>query len=414
MAEKKLRVNSTRVGRLGQSFEPGIGNFDNWQRGARQIQSFFDGFLNANPSWENGLHQLQQMNPSWARGAEQIGSYVTNRPQRRLPTQQRVDPTFNDRDRRASAVARATRQDRGRNMAFQQPLGMIEEAQPVFRSFADYLRQAEEMLGGGGVNYDPQRNALRQNAAQANDIIGSIYANLQQQFADSAPAIQQRYADSGRDIDLNTAQAVNAVNSSNTAIRDEQTRQLSALGIEDAIANVAPQQAADQANAIQSIQQSGQISGNANTAYGAAAATYNDENKGTAGMEGASKRALLQANLLSALADVDSREQEANASLAAQRQNSALSVAQLLMENDPEGAAAAAAQAKQMAQLAQQQFENELAVRQFDAKYGQRQAQSGLGLQQVLDLIAQQNGGALDDMDPKNLAALVNAYSRFA
>jgi hypothetical protein len=282
-----------------------------------------------------------------------------------------------------------------------------------FRSFADYLRQAEEMLGGGGVNYDPQRNALRTNAGQANDIIGSIYASLQQQFADSAPQIAQRYAQSGENIDLNTAQAANSVNSSNDAIRNAQTQQLQALGIQDAIANVAPQQAADQANALQSIQQTGQIAGNANTGYGSSAATYNEENKGTAGMEGASKRALLQANLLSALADVDAREQEDNASLSSQRQNSALSVAQLLMEEDPEGASAAAAQSRAANEAAQQQFENELSVREFDAKYNKPKS-SGLGLQQVLDLIAQQSGGSLDNMDPKNLAALVNAYSRFA
>jgi hypothetical protein len=284
--------------------------------------------------------------------------------------------------------------------------------QPVFRSFADYLREAEAMLGGGGVNYDPQRNALRTNATNADSIIGQIYLDLQQQFANAAPAIQQRYADSGTEIDRNTDSAVNAINSSNTAIRDEQTRQLSALGIEDAIANVAPQQAADQANAIQQAERSGQISKDSNTSFGTAAATYNDENKGTAGMEGASKRALVQANLLSALADVDAREQSDNASLAQQRQQSALSIAQLLMEQDPEGAASAAAQAQQMSKLAQQQFENELAVRTFDAKYGQ-QRQPGLGLQQVLDLIAQQSGGSLDNMDPKNLAALVSAYSKF-
>ena len=268
------------------------------------------------------------------------------------------------------------------------------------------------MLGGGGVNYDPQRNALRTNATTADGIIGSIYASLQQQFADSAPAIAARYEGSGQQIDQNTDQVVNSINSSNTAIRNEQTRQLQALGIEDAIANVAPQQAADQANAIASAEASGQVAGNANTAYGAAAQTYNDENKGTAGMEGASKRALLQANLLSALADVDARESSDNASLAAGRRNSALSVAQLLMENDPEGATAAAGQAQEMARLAQQQFENEMAVRTFDAKYGQ-QRQPGLGLQQVLDLISQQSGGSLDNMDPKNLAALVSAYSKF-
>lgn len=414
MAEKRINVQSSKLGRLRDPFKPGIGNPDNWQRGARQIRDVFDSFLGGNPSWENGLHQLQQQNPSWARGAEQIGSFLTGTPMRELPssrTQRPRPPRFSSSNERQRFLNRvnADRMQNARPGAEEQGVG------PDFRSFADYLREAEALINGGGaggVNYDPQRNALRQNAGQANDIIGSIYASLQQQFADAAPQIEQRYAQSGQDIDLNTAQAANAVNSSNEAIRNEQTRQLSALGIEDAIANVAPQQAADQANALQSIERTGQIAGNANTGFGTAASTYNAENRGTAGMEGASKQALLQANLLSALADVDAREQEANASLSSQRQNSALSVAQLLMENDPEGAAAAAAQARQMSELAQQQFENEMAVREFDAKYN-RQSQPGLGLQQVLDLITQQSGGSLDEMDPKNLAALVNAYSRF-
>ncbi len=410
MADQRLKVRSSKVGRLGKSFEPGIGNLDNWQRGARQIRSFFDDFLGGNPSWQNGLHQLQETNPSWARGAEQLGSFVTGTPMRRLPipaSQRRVDNNFAERDRRASARQRAMRTNR---RPYGQPLG-FEEQGPVYKSFADYLREAEAMLGGGGVNYDPQRNALRQNATQANDIIGAVYADLQRQFADAAPVIAQRYADSGEALDLNTAEAANAINSSNTAIRDEQTRQLAALGIEDAIGGVAPQQAADQAAALQRVERTGQIAGNANEAFGASAKTYNDENKGTAGMEGASKRALLQSNLLAALADVDAREQDANASLQEQRRQSALSIAQLLMEQDPEGAAAAAAQARQMQEFAQQQFENEMRVREFDAKYGQ--GGGGLGLQQVLNLIAQQSGGSLEDMDPKNLAALVNAYSRF-
>lgn len=337
-------------------------------------------------------------------------------------------PSFNARQ---ELIQKRNRQTADRQYIGSRPMGQGVDLFPPpgdmgpmgnGMSFADYLRQALDMLGNQGVNYDPQRNALRTNAAQANDIIASIYAGLQQRFADSGPAITARYGDAGQNIDLNTAQAKNAVDSSNTAIRDEQTRQLNALGIQDAIANVAPQQAADQANAVAAIERSGQIAGNANTNYGTAAATYNDENGKTAGMEGAGKQALLQMNLLSALANVDAREQEDNASLAANRQNSALSIAQLLMENDPEGAAAVAAQAQAAAAAAQQQFENQLAAMRFDQDEralqgklsGGGQQSSGLGLQQVLNLIAQQQGGNLKDMDPKNLAALVNAYSRFA
>lgn len=405
---RQLRVDSSRLGRDSgdggprRPYRPQMGGLPQPLGGVGPVDDQQSG-----PSQET-LNIQQLLNPGFQPGAtpRQLAEARMRRGDR-LPGN-RIDPSFQERDRRASAAARATRTDTNRNAAFHPP---VEQA-PSFRSFADYLREAEALIGGMGVNYDPQRNALRQNAAQANDILGSIYADLQQQFVNAAPQIAQRYAQAGENVDLNTAQAANAVNSSNTAIRDEQTRQLQALGIEDAVANVAPQQAADQANALQAIQQTGQIAGNQSDALGTAAATYNDENKGTAGMEGASKRALIQANLLSALANVDTRESEANSSLANQRQNSALSVAQLLMENDPEGANAAAAQARQMAELAQQQFDNEMAVRTFDAKYGQPRQQSGFGLQQVLDLLAQQ-GLSPDKTDPKTYAALLNAYSRF-
>jgi len=401
----RLRVNSSRLGRNLPKDDQSP-----WQRGAGQIRSFFDDFLGSNPSWGNGLTQLQQQNPSWARGAEQIGSFLTGTPMRQLPQGGRPQPIRGNP--RGELIQKQNRRAADRQQPRGGPVGELTDMGQTanFRSFADYLREALEMLGGGGVNYDPQRNALRQNASQADSVVGQIYADLQQQFANSAPMIDQRYAQSGEALDLNTAQAANAVNSSNEAIRNAQTQQLQALGIEDAIANVAPQQAADQANALQSIQQTGQIAGNANDQFGTAARTYNDENKGTAGMEGASKRALLQANLLSALADVDSRESEANASLSNQRQNSALSVAQLLMEQDPEGARAAAAQAEQMQRLAQQQFENEMAVREFDARYNQPQ-QQGIGLQQALGFIGQ--GQNIEEMDPKTVSAYLNAISRY-
>lgn len=410
MPPKKLRVNSGKLGR-NDDFKPGVGNIDNWQNGASQIQSFFDSVLDGNPSWENGLHQLQDANPSWARGAEQLGSFFTGRPQRRIGGRGPAP---------AGNTSRAGAGPRPSHRPAQQPQPMPMDMGPEGNglSFADYLRQAEEMLGGmGSVNYDPERNALRTNNSNASNIMQQIYADLQQQFANSAPQIQQRYAQTGEGIDQNTAQAANAVNSSNTDIREEQTRQLGALGIEDAIANVAPQQAADQANAISGIQQQGQIAGNANDAFGATAGTYNSENQATAGMEGASKQALLQAQLLAGLAGIDSRETDANAQLANQRQGSAMSIAQMLMQNDPEGAQAVSAQAQSAAEAAQQQFENEARMFELNGKYGQpQQAAAGAGgmgnIQQVLALL-QSQGVDMANADPKVVSQLLGAYSKY-
>lgn len=404
--KKKLRVESSDP--WAESGKRWIGGAQN---GARQIRSFVDDFLGGNPSWENGLHQLQQQNPGWARGAEQLGSFFTGTPERQLRGQQQASNM--DRQRKLQEQARHARRGRAqqdrvyenieRNRQPETDSGM---QQP--KSFTEYLRMAEEMLGngGGGVNYDPQRQALRQNTSQATNILSSVYGNLQQQFAQAAPAIDQRYADAGNDVDLNTAQAANAVNTSNSAIRDEQTRQLAALGIEDAAANLVQDDPGSQQASLDAIQRQGQIAGNANDAYGATAGTYNDENKATAGMEGASKQALLQANLLSALADVDAREGEANASLSQQSRQSALSLAQSLMEGDPEGASAAAARAQAEQEAMQQQWENDFAVQELLMKYPQQQVRTS-----PVDMLNSQAEQAGWELSPTDYAKLLQAYA---
>lgn len=407
MAQKKLKVNSTKLGGDSDGFSP----LGPWGKAIQNPQPGVPSpvFGSVGDGLQNFLAPMFKGVEGFFGGLGGGGQEQQNRPRRpdTISSQQKI--------LEGQRHAQRGRQQQDRvyaNIAARQQQQPEDPKQ--FASFADYLRQAQELLAGtegGGVNYDPQRDALRQNAGTADSRLAEIYTSLQQQFANADPAIAQRYTQSGEDIDLNSAQAANAVDTSNTAIRDEQTRQLQALGIQDAIANVAPQQAADQANAKQAIERQGQIAGDANTQFGSAARTFNTENQQTAGLEGASKRAGIQTNLLAALADVDASEQDANASLSNQRQGSALSIAQLLQAQDPEGASAAAAQAQAAMEAAQQQFENEMAVRTFDAKYGQQRPQ-GLGLQQVLDLLGQQ-GVSADKTAPEDLARLVSAYSNF-
>lgn len=337
-----------------------------------------------------------------------------------------IDPNFQERDRRASAAARRSGMDTYHRRIAEQGQ---QDAGPT-KSFADYLRMAQEILGGmgggpsqiPGVNYDPERNALRSNAATGDSAIASIYANLQQQFADAAPVIDKNYAEGGAAIDANTAQAAGNLQDSNTAINDETTRQLQALGIGDAAANTVPDRAADQSAAAAAIQQQGQIVGNQLDQNHTTAQNYNNENKATAGMEGDSKRAAVQAALIQALAGVDSRETDANAQIAQQnaaqqsafsqnRQSSALSLAQQLMEGDPTGASALGAQQEFAAQQQQQQFENDLATATFNAKYGQQEPQQSP--QKLLDIVSQlQQQAGWDNLDPKTYSTLLTAAAK--
>ncbi|HEY3491699.1 MAG TPA: hypothetical protein VGK43_02030 [Solirubrobacterales bacterium] len=316
----------------------GASDVRNWQRGARQIRSAFDDFLSANPSWENGLRQLQSANPGWARGAEQIGAFLTGTPQRRTPGDQQAIRTGKrsasrvEQDRRASALARANR-DRTR----QQEQGTGEEEYTPL-SIAEALARAMQMIGGGGgVNYDPQRQALRERAGEADSRLEAMYRQLQGSYAADAPVIDEFYTDATEGVNTATNQGVSNINAAYDKARADQTAQLAALGIGDAAAviqNAGQDAGADQAAAVSNLEQNRGANVNQLASDRSAAGAYNKRIGQAAGLEGNLQRATNQSRLSQLLAEIDAQEQQENAALSQSRQSAAMGLASQLVDND--------------------------------------------------------------------------------
>jgi hypothetical protein len=222
----------------------------------------------------------------------------------------------------------------------------IEE--PTEMSFSDILARAMEMFGGGGggpssVSYDPQREAARTNAAESDAKIAGIYNALSQSIVGDAAGIGSSY-DQAKAVQQAAAdQAQQNVQAGYQSANDMLSQQAAALGIQEAVAN---QINSGQANggdmtqrlsdlAAQNAQAQSQLGTNRQSAL-----DYNTAVDQAARQESASRRAALAGELRNILGQIDSAENEANASLAnqygsqqGQAQDSALSLAQWMYEN---------------------------------------------------------------------------------
>lgn len=317
------------------SDDPGIGNVSNWQRGARQVRSFFDDFLGGNPTWNRGLRQLQQQNPGWARGAEQAGSFLTGTPERRIqrPNQRPAGgkPNFTNFD--------------PQNLFYKQRQGLEEqggegmeeqEYQPL--SIAEALARAMSMLpGGGSVNYDPQRNELRGRASENDARLEAMYKQLQGSYAADAPTINAAYDEATASTNETTDQGVGNINAAYDKARADQTAQLAALGIGDAagvIAGAGQDSGAEQANAVANLEQNRGANVNQLGANKRAAGAFNTQIGQAAGLEGNLQRAANQSRLQQLLAEIDAQEQGENAQLQNSNRGAAMSLAESLVAED--------------------------------------------------------------------------------
>lgn len=189
---------------------------------------------------------------------------------------------------------------------------------PKEKSLADFLQEAMAILGpggGGGVNYDPQRGTLRQNAAENDARLEAMYNQLRGSIDADAPAIQQAYQQA---IDATASNSANAQAQTQAAADAAMARNnevLGNLGIQQAQGNII-QQGTDlntqAAGDIAAQASKGQAAGDRLVSNQATALQHNTNIGNAAGLEGNLQRAQNQARLQALLADIDMAEQEAN------------------------------------------------------------------------------------------------------
>jgi hypothetical protein len=333
MADDGIRV------RLPRGNEPGIGNIDRWRTGARQIRGFFDNFLDSNPSWEGGLKQLQRANPNWASMAEDFGSWATGTPRRALPGPGGLPASMRrggtnaaqDQGKRLTAMANAMRQRR----EVQEQGPVEDEFNPL--SIAEAISRAMSMVGGGSVNYDPQRNELRGRASENDARLEAMYKQLQGSYAADVPKIEGIYDEASAGVNESTDAGVANINAAYDKARADQTAQLEALGIGDAagvIAGAGQDAGAQQAAAVGALETNRGANVSQLTGDRAASSEASRRIGQAAGLEGNLQRAGNQSRLQQLLAEIDMMEQQENASLAQSQQSQAFSLAQSMVDDN--------------------------------------------------------------------------------
>lgn len=197
----------------------------------------------------------------------------------------------------------------------------LKKPQPVEeereRTLADYLAMASELIGGDAqVNYDPQRNTLRQRAAEGDSRLEAMYRQLRGSIDADAPVLQKAYQDAignTAQISQNAQdQAQAATNSANA----QNQQVLANLGIQQAAGNIV-QNGTDlntqTAQKIGDMATRGQAAGTRLASNQATALTHNTNVGNAAGLEGNLQRAANQSKLQALLADIDMKEQQDNA-----------------------------------------------------------------------------------------------------
>lgn len=225
-----------------------------------------------------------------------------------------------------------------------------QEQGPTEMSFSDMLAQAMQLFGGSGegggpssVNYDPQRNSARANASEADQKIAGIYAALTNSIAGDAGGIGASYDQAKATQQAAADQAQQNVKAGYQSANDMLTQQAQALGIQEAVANQINSGQANGGDMTQRLSDLGAQNAQAQSQLGTnrqSALDYNTAVAQAARQESASRRAALASELRNILGQIDSAEQETNASLAnqysssaGQGMDSALSLAKWMYEN---------------------------------------------------------------------------------
>lgn len=206
-----------------------------------------------------------------------------------------------------------------------QPKGVPVGNQQQDMSFIDALLMAQGMIPGasviGRVNYDPQRNAARDNASEADMRIGAMYKQLADSIAADQPGIQAAYQQAIDETNSGSQAAQQSVQAATDAASARNQSVLANLGIGDANQQIIAQGRdanSAAANTMADMAASQQADANALTQNQATAVQQNRSIGSAAGLEGNLQRAQNQAKLQALLAQIDMAEQDKNASIDAQ------------------------------------------------------------------------------------------------
>jgi len=314
--------------------------------------------------------------------ASDIGDFLASRPQTTKAGSQIFGP---DRPKPSSGGRRGFGGTFGEPRVNEENFGSSGSGyQPL--SIAEALARALTMLPGGGkVDYNPQRDALRSRASENDARLEAMYRQLQGSYAADAPVIAQAYDDSIASTNTATDQGVSNTNAAYDKARADQTAQLAALGIGDAaavIAGAGQSSGADQARAVANLEQNrGANVQQLNTSKQAAGA-FNTRIGQAAGLEGNLQRAVNQQRLQELLAQIDAQESSENAQLMNSNRSAAMSLAEALVGED----------------RFNQQYRDSRADADFDKQF------------QTQKLVQQLQGQTASRFDPQQAISATDAY----
>lgn len=251
------------------------------------------------------------------------------------------------------------------------PPAPVDPVSPPLPNFMDLLNQALKMVQGqqgAGVDYSGLKADLQNRADTGGQKISDMYRQLQSSYAADAAPIAQSFADTGQVIQSSSNQATGNIDAAYNASHAQQSSQLAALGIQDAqgvLANNGNLEQRDAAFAKGNIEQNRAANSNLNSSLGQNAQTFNKQITQSAGMEGTSKRAELQALLQSKMAELGIAQQHDQAQAQQNSFSQALALAgaqQSSLSNQQDRTDAQ--QSRSDAQN-QQDFQNQMAMKQY-------------------------------------------------
>ena len=291
----------------GAVYEPSVDH----TKGTEGIGTFIGGLMNAGDDMDRRGNNFM----------DSIGRWVTSRPQAELGAGYGDSRLGAERNYAGATGTTGSRNRRGSGSSWDPP----EEKPSPGMSFADYLQMASGIFGGGNsipmANYDPQRNLLKQNAADNDSRLEAMYRQLRGSIDADAPVIQKGYQDAidstaqnAATAQQNTQAATDSANSRNDAV-------LANLGIEQAMGNQIQQGtdlSSQTARQITDQASRGQAAGDRLVSNQATAVNHNTNVGNAAGLEGNLQRATNQAKLQSLLGQLGMQEEQENASRIAQ------------------------------------------------------------------------------------------------
>lgn len=205
-------------------------------------------------------------------------------------------------------------------------------------TLADYLAMAAEMVGGGGgVNYDPQRNQLRQNASENDARLESMYRQLRGSIDADAPALKQAYQGAIDSTAANSQGAQAQAQAATDSANSRNSEILANLGIEEAMGNIVQNGtdlSSQTARNVGDMATRGQAAGDRLVSNQATALSHNTNIGNAAGLEGNLQRAANQSRLQALLSEIDMQEQQENAAAQQNGFSQQLGLAQELLGFD--------------------------------------------------------------------------------